>query len=90
MRNYLLGVLPALCVGCMTQAEHAARMQQEVDKMIAVYGPACEKLGYKSDSDQWRNCVLRLDAKDNPPRYSEAPTTTTCSGHRGFFNCTTF
>ena len=33
--------------------------------MIKVYGPACERLGYRNDTDPWRDCVLRLATKDS-------------------------
>ncbi len=75
--------------GCATPAERSAVWQAEVDNMIRVYGPACEKLGYKADDDKWRDCVLRLSARDER-RYANYSRTTSCFGHRGFFNCTTF
>jgi hypothetical protein len=90
MRRCLLLLLLVLPVGCATQPERAAQMQREVDDMIAVYGPACEKLGYAGGSDAWRSCVLRLNTNQTIARYSTAPTTTTCFGHRGFFHCSTF
>ena len=90
MRTILLIAAAAVLAGCATPAERAARAEREIDEMIVVYGPACEKLGYKADSDAWRDCVLRLNAKDNFERFSRTPTTTSCFGHRGFFNCTTF
>lgn len=90
MRPLLLLALVAVLAGCATPAERAARIEREIDEMIAVYGPACEKLGYKADSDPWRDCVLRLSVKDSYERFSRTPTTTSCIGHRGFLNCTTF
>ena len=90
MRSFAVFVLISLLAGCVTQADRTARMQREVDEMVATYGPACEKLGYKGDSDPWRDCVLRLSAKDTEARYSRMPTTTSCFGHRGFFQCSTF
>ena len=90
MRILMLPVVAALLAGCATPAERAAQMQREVDEMITVYGPACEKLGYKADSDPWRDCILRLSAKDNYERDRHMPTTTNCIGHRGFLQCTTF
>ncbi len=80
-----------LLTGCAsTPAERAARAQAEMEQTIAVYGPACEKLGYQRDSDQWRDCVLRLSAQ-NDYRYYRYPTTTTCFGyHGGFIDCTTY
>jgi len=86
----------ALCVGlavlggCMTTAERSAQMQAEVDEMLAVYGPACEKLGFQANTDPWRNCVLGLSAQKTRERYYSYPRTTTCFGHRGFYNCTGF
>ena len=91
MRTFVTSMLVAvLAAACTTQADRTARMQREVDEMIATYGPACEKLGYQRDADPWRDCVLRLNAKDTVARYSRAPTTTSCFGHRGFFQCSTF
>lgn len=75
--------------GCMTPAERAARMEAEVTQMIQEYGPACEKLGYKRDDDKWRDCIIRLSSKVEQ-RYRTYPTSTTCIGHHGFFDCTTF
>lgn len=82
----------ALLAGCasLTPAERAAQMQREVDEMIQVYGPACEKLGYKADTDPWRECILKLDTAKNLERYSTRATMTECWGHRGFFHCSTF
>ena len=82
----LAGVFLGLA-GCATNEQRAAQMQAEIDHMIAVYGPACERLGYKSDDDKWRDCVLRLSSRDER-RYGRYPTTTSCFGHRGFLNCT--
>ena len=91
MLRYGLPILLAIIVfGCATPAERAARVQTEVDEMIKVYGPACEKLGFSPDSDKWRDCILRLSARDDYRYYRSPPTTTNCIGHRGFFNCTTF
>jgi hypothetical protein len=85
----LFGLLFLGLAGCATNEQRAAQMQAEIDQMIAVYGPACERIGYKADDDKWRDCVLRLSARDDR-RYTRYPTTTSCFGHRGFFNCTTF
>lgn len=79
--------LAAALAGCATPAERAAQAEREIDEMIQVYGPACERLGYRGDSDPWRDCVLRLNANET---YRRTPTTTTCFGHRGFFHCSTF
>jgi outer membrane PBP1 activator LpoA protein len=95
MRNALLSVLiSALTVlsacSTLTPAERAAQMEQEVAAMIQVYGPACEKLGYQADSDNWRDCILRLNTDQVRERYQNRPWTTTCWNQRGFYHCTTF
>lgn len=84
-------VSAVLVAGCVTAtpAERAARAQAEMAQMIEVYGPACEKLGFKREDDKWRDCVLRLAARDDY-RTGHRPTTTTCFGHRGFLDCSTF
>ncbi len=89
LRMLILSVV-LLLAGCATPAERAAQMEREVDEMIQVYGPACDKLGYKRDTDNWRDCVSRLSATVEQRYYYNRPTTTTCFGHRGFFTCDTF
>ncbi len=94
MRVPYIFVLTALIAGCATTtAERAAQVEREVDQMMQVYGPACDKLGYKQESDPWRDCVLNLATQENQRRYYQFysyPVTTQCFGHHGFFNCTTF
>lgn len=88
MRAFAMPLLIMFVAGCATQAERAAQVQRDVDEMVRVYGPGCEKLGYKADSDPWRDCVLRLATKDSLERRDF--TTTNCIGNRGFFRCSTF
>lgn len=59
MRTLIALVLTGPVAGCATAPDRSVQMQREVDEMIQVYGPACEKLGYKSDSEPWRDCALR-------------------------------
>jgi len=83
--------LIALLAGCATTpAEREARAQREVDQMVQAFGPACDKLGYKRDTDPWRDCVVKLSTKDSYERYASQPSMTTCFGHHGFFQCTGF
>lgn len=86
MRTLLYLAAALFLVGCQTPAERAAQAQREVEEMIQVYGPACDRLGFANATDDWRNCVLRLAQRD---AYYTRPMTTTCFGHRGFYHCTT-
>ena len=88
MRALTMSLLVLFIAGCATQAERAAQVQREVDDMVKVYGPGCERLGYRPDSDEWRECVLRLATNDRLQRRDF--TTTNCVGTRGFFHCSTF
>ena len=88
MRTLLLGLAALSLFGCATPAERAAQIQREVEEMIVIYGPGCERLGYTNGTDDWRNCILRLAQRD--ATYTRYPTTTTCYGNRGFYQCTTF
>jgi hypothetical protein len=89
MRAFTVSLLTILAVaGCATPAERAAQVQRDVDEMVRVYGPGCERLGYKPDSDPWRECVLRLATNDTMARRNF--TTTNCIGSRGFLQCSTF
>lgn len=65
-----LGLAMLLLAGCTTPEQRALRMQKEMNEMMAVYGPACTRLGYASNSDQWRDCVLQLSAKADAERYA--------------------
>lgn len=70
MRKVALACLATLLLAaCTTPEQRAANMQAEIDKMMQIYGPACSKLGYATNSDQWRNCVLQLSAKEDAERY---------------------
>ena len=88
MRALACLLLLLAATGCATQAERAARVEREVDDMIRVYGPGCEKLGYTAQTDAWRECVLRLASKDALERREFQ--TTNCIGHYGFVTCSTF
>ncbi len=95
MRNILLTLILGVgagLAGCaaITPAERAAQVEREVDEMLQVYGPACEKLGYPADSDPWRACILQLNTDQTMQRYQTRPLTTQCWGRRGFYNCSTF
>jgi hypothetical protein len=88
IRTFAIPLLVLFVAGCATQAERAAQVQGEVEDMIKLYGPGCERLGYKNDTDPWRECVLRLAHRED--RYNRYPISTNCIGHRGFMQCTTF
>ena len=88
MRAFAVTVLVLFVAACATQAERAAQVQRDVDDMIKVYGPGCEKLGFKPDSDPWRDCIIRLATKDDIERYSR--DSIICIGHPGFFQCSRF
>lgn len=88
MRKLITLILLGVLAGCATPAERAAAVERDVEDMIGVYGPGCEKLGFRADTDPWRDCVLRLAHRDDLQR--RANSTTHCFGHRGFFQCSTF
>jgi hypothetical protein len=70
MRTIVIAGLASLALaGCSTPEQRAAEMQAEMNRMMVVFGPACGKLGYTTNSDPWRNCVLQLSAKEDAQRY---------------------
>ena len=79
----------AFVAACASEAELVAQKQSDADRMVRIYGPACERLGYVPDRDQWRNCVLRLNTKDALESY-DSPATTGCFGPAGLalLDCT--
>lgn len=69
MRKLIMAGLGALLLaGCTTPQQRAAAMQAEMNEMMVIYGPACARLGYAANSDQWRDCVLQLSAKEEAQR----------------------
>ena len=65
MRTSVVTVsIAAFLAGCTTVTDDAAQAEREAGRMVQVYGPACEKLGFKRDTDPWRNCLIGLSQKD--------------------------
>lgn len=65
-----LAAVPLLALtACSTPQQRAVQAQAEVEQMMATYGPACSRLGYANNSDQWRTCILNLNARDEMQRY---------------------
>jgi hypothetical protein len=82
-------ILPlAVLAACATPAERAEQAQKEMDEMMRVYGPACEKLGFVHGDDKWRDCVLDLAAKDD--RRRGRTTFSACVGSYSVLGCGTF
>lgn len=82
MRNFIILCLGALMLAaCTTPQEKAAAAQADMDRMMFVYGPACAKLGYPANSDQWRSCILQLSTKDDMQRYYGYPSYSLGYGH---------
>lgn len=69
MRSAIVFAMGVLCVlGCTTPQERAAQEQATMNRMIGAYGPACHRLGYAPNSDQWRYCVVHLSERDGAAR----------------------
>jgi hypothetical protein len=64
MRVLVIYAALSILAGCATTEQRAAAVSRDVDDMMQVYGPGCERLGYTTSSDGWRECVLRLATKD--------------------------
>ena len=70
MRQLFIAAASALLLAaCSTPQERSAKMQAEMDRILVEYGPACTRLGFEANSDQWRNCVLQLSTKGDIERY---------------------
>ena len=87
MRRLINSVFIACLAGCApyTTEQRAAQIQNEVQQMIKVYGPACESLGYKSETDPWRDCILKLNTNKELENYITRSTLTQCWGRSGFY-----
>lgn len=73
MRTLPLLLAALLLAACSTPQERAAYMQQKADKMMMEYGPACQRLGYSPNTDQWRACVLHLNSQEEMRDYLNYP-----------------
>lgn len=90
MRNLTFIPVLVILAGCMTPEHRALQEEKNIDAMIAVYGRACDKLGFHRDTDAWRNCVLQLNASNEIHQYTRSPMILTCSGHWRFSQCAAF
>jgi hypothetical protein len=86
MRTLMLLPVALLLTACSTPQEHAARLQAEMEHDMMVYGPACSKLGYQVNSDQWRNCVLQLGTREEMQRYYSYPSYAGYYGGPGYWH----
>jgi hypothetical protein len=69
MHYFILFVVSVVCLlGCISPQERAANEQARMNRMIGEFGPACYRLGYPANSDQWRNCVMQLAERDQATR----------------------
>ena len=44
--------------GCATSAQQAARFEQNFVYRVQTYGASCENIGFKRDTDPWRQCFM--------------------------------
>lgn len=51
-------IVSLLLSGCAAGFEER-RMESNMNR----YGPACEKLGFATGTDPWRNCILQLSTE---------------------------
>ena len=58
---------------CTTPQQRAERLQAEMAELIAIYGPACDRLGYAQNSDPWRECVLQLSTREELRQIGTGP-----------------
>lgn len=66
--------MTAALAACSTPQQRAERAQAEMAEQMTIYGPACARLGYAPNSDEWRQCVLQLSTREelrqaSPPYY---------------------
>lgn len=60
MRIVIMMAAGALCLlGCATPQDRALAQQAEVERMMAEFGPACERFGYTPNTDPWRDCIVQ-------------------------------
>ncbi len=69
MLVFILAAASAMCLlGCATPQDRAVAQQAQVERMMAEYGPACTQMGYATNTDPWRECILRSAGQDGGTR----------------------
>lgn len=58
MRRLLIASLPLLVLAACASPERQA------ERAIAKFGPYCEKLGYAKNTDPWRDCIMKEQARE--------------------------
>jgi hypothetical protein len=58
---FLSATLFAACA--TTPEEQQARAEREANRLKQTYGQTCEKLGYESETNKWRDCLLELESQ---------------------------
>ncbi|OIR17681.1 hypothetical protein GALL_19020 [mine drainage metagenome] len=66
---YTLSVM-TLLAGCASNpAEEQAKAIKQMEYKMQVYGPACEKLGFKNNTDLWRECIQKEYGQSITPQW---------------------
>lgn len=73
MRTLPLTLAAMMLAACSTPQERAAYNAQQADQMMVEYGPACQRLGYTVNTDQWRACVLHMNSQAEMRTYLSYP-----------------
>jgi hypothetical protein len=58
----VIGILLLLAVICAVAGVLSGCAAQQAERDIANYAPYCEKLGYRPDTDPWRDCIQTRSA----------------------------
>lgn len=57
MRRTILAAVPlSLLLACATP-------ESQAERVIARFGPYCERLGYTKNTDPWRDCIMKEQAR---------------------------
>lgn len=110
-RYLLIAILIAPVLGCISAEQQqanreaeAARQEQARIEYAASLKRQCDAIGYRPDTDQWRECILRLHQQAQAQNAAlrnvliqqylmnqpQRPTTTNCTrDYFGNVKCTT-
>lgn len=66
----MIAVLAAGLSGCVSADTMSQEQQAEVRKFVYTENlkSSCESIGYQRDTDQWRQCIMQLNAQNQQER----------------------
>lgn len=67
----VMSMATALLAACGSTQEMTAYGNDPVMALAGEYGPACERMGYGRESNEWRRCIAQSTTRADLARYAQ-------------------